>query len=226
MSEIQLAFKLKLLASGIKRRAFQSARPSLPHPVPSQEKKGLCVCGEGSVNRVHKYTSARGREGVGRPALPHPRPGPPAASGDRVAVPGATGRRSPGRRGGRGCCAAGDQRAGPGRADLGGTLQARAGAQAALCPPPPGTQGPPPPPAVAPHALAPIPCRACPLLLRSSRSAARPPRCRPWSAGPPGSPRPPDPGFPGGGGRLGRWRRRRRPPRDSPRHIPPQPPDQ
>lgn len=35
----------------------------------------------------------------------------------------------------------GDQRAGPGRADLRGTLRTPAGAEVALCPPPPGSRG-------------------------------------------------------------------------------------
>lgn len=108
-----------------------------------------------------------------------PTPPPPAAEsgapgGRNKADLGAGG---PGRRGGRRCCAAaGDPRAGPGRADLGGTPRAPAGAQAALCPPPLGSRGPRSPTAVAsPRALGPFPRLACPHLLRSSRSAARPP---------------------------------------------------
>ena len=50
------------------------------------------------------------------------------------------------------------------------------GAQAALCPLPLGSRGPRSPTAVAsPRALGPFPRLACPHLLRSSRSAARPP---------------------------------------------------
>lgn len=103
-----------------------------------------------------------------------------------------------------------------------------AGAQAALCPPPPGSRGASAASSVAP-CHRPIPCLLYPHLLPCSRCAARPPGSRPRSAGPPDSPRPPAPGFPGR--RLGKVeeeaaQERRRPPRDSRRHIPPQPPDQ
>lgn len=223
MSVIQFVYKLKLLPCFRKKENVPICE-ALPHPVPSLEKKGLCVYGEGSVNRVHKYTSVRGREAWGAGVCP-PLPRAGGRIGRRVAGTGAPGRRGPGRRGGRGCCAAGDRRAEPGRTDLGGTLRAHK---------PPfvlrlrGRGAPPLPPAVAP-CHRPIPCLLYPHLLQCSRCAARPPRSRPRSAGPPDSPRPPAPGFPGR--RLGKVeeeaaQERRRPPRDSRRHIPPQPPDQ
>lgn len=105
-----------------------------------------------------------------------PTPPPPAAEsgargGRNKADLGAGG---PGRRGGRRCCAAaGDPRAGPGRADLGGTPRAHKPpfvlclwGRGAL-----GRRQPSPPR----RALGPFPRPACPHLLRSSSSAARPP---------------------------------------------------
>lgn len=103
---------------------------ALPPPTPSlpRRRKGfVCAVRAPLIEFINTHRPGAGEAWGGR--LSPPAPGPAAASGDRVAVPGATGRRAPGRRRGRGCCAAEDQRAGPGRADLGGTLRARAGAQ-------------------------------------------------------------------------------------------------
>lgn len=148
MSVIHFVSKLKLLPCFKKKESFAICE-ALPHPVPSQEKKGLCVYGEGSVNRVHKYTSAGGRAAWGaRFCPPLPRAG--SRVGRPVARTGAPGRRGPGCGGGRGCGTAGDERAGPGRTDLRGTQRAPAGAQAALCPRPLGSRGVPLPSTVAP----------------------------------------------------------------------------
>ena len=59
-----------------------------------------------------------------------------------------------------------------------------------------GVAGPSAADRCSPRALAPIPRPASPHLLRSSRSAARPPRSRPLSARPPGFQRPAAPSFP------------------------------
>lgn len=80
-------------ASRKKERETVPICEALPHPGPSREKKGLCVCGEGSVRRVHKYTSAGagGAWDARLPPLRHQRPSrePGAAETRLTWAPGA-----------------------------------------------------------------------------------------------------------------------------------------
>lgn len=89
---IHLVSELKLLR--FRKKASVPLGKALPHPVPNQEKKGLCVCGESSVHRVHKCTAAGGREAWGTGPCPPLSPRP-AASPEAGAGTGATGRRGP-----------------------------------------------------------------------------------------------------------------------------------
>lgn len=154
-------------------------RPS-PYAVLSL-KKGLCVCGKGSCNRVHKYSLARGPGLGAHDSVPHHPPlliaefyepvartlatrshhqHPAAEEEEDAALPGTRGR----------------------GADLGGTLRAPAGAQAALCPSPPGSQRPRLLPAVAPLASpGPLPCLPAPSPVLARLGSG------PQSAGPLGS---------------------------------------
>lgn len=218
MSKIHLIFKVKLRCS--RRKESVRICEALPHPVPSQEKKGLCVCGE--APSLHFPDTPRpGAGGARRPALPTPpraggrdgrvgrsagAPGPSRPAGEDAAPTGTRGR--------------GRRPRGPPRDPLG-----PAGAQPPFVLRLRGRGG------LRRHQLSPEPSpqlHARPA--HTSSSPRAPPLALPARGlGAPALPalggRPPL-ASPGGG--WGRWRRRlrrRRPPRDSPRHIPAQPPD-